>query len=59
MKTTGSLRAALAFTLALTWAAGTVRAQVAGYPDRRIKLLADSCTAAKIAFGAQTRVTAW
>jgi tripartite-type tricarboxylate transporter receptor subunit TctC len=39
MKTTGSLRAALAFTLALTWAAGTVRAQVAGYPDRPIKLL--------------------
>lgn len=39
MKTTGSLRAALAFTLALTWAAGVVRAQVAGYPDRPIKLL--------------------
>lgn len=39
MKTTGSLRAALAFTLALTCAAGAVRAQVASYPDRPIKLL--------------------
>jgi tripartite-type tricarboxylate transporter receptor subunit TctC len=39
MKTTGSLRAALAFTLALTCAAGAVLAQVAGYPDRPIKLL--------------------
>ena len=39
MKTTGSLRAALAFTLALICAAGAVRAQVASYPDRPIKLL--------------------
>src|SRR5262249_62218097 len=39
MKTTGSLRAALAFTLALTCAAGAVLAQVAVYPDRPIKLL--------------------
>jgi tripartite-type tricarboxylate transporter receptor subunit TctC len=36
---TGLLRAALAFALALTCAAGTLRAQVAGYPDRPIKLL--------------------
>ena len=39
MKTMGSLRATLAFTLALTCAAGALRAQVAGYPDRPIKLL--------------------
>ena len=39
MKATGSLRAALAFMLALTCAAAAVRAQVAGYPDRPIKLL--------------------
>ena len=38
MKTTGSLRAALAITLALTCAAGALLAQV-GYPDRPIKLL--------------------
>src|ERR1051326_2481273 len=37
---TGLLRAAaLAFALALTCAAGAVWAQVAGYPDRPIKLL--------------------
>jgi len=36
---TGLLRAALAFALALTCAAGVVRAQVASYPDRPIKLL--------------------
>jgi tripartite-type tricarboxylate transporter receptor subunit TctC len=39
MKTTGSVRVALAFALALTCAAGAVRAQVTGYPDRPIKLL--------------------
>src|SRR5690349_10290522 len=37
MKTTGSLRAALAFALVLPCAAGAVRAQ--SYPDRPIKLL--------------------
>jgi len=36
---TGLLRAALAFALALTCAAGVVRAQVASFPDRPIKLL--------------------
>ena len=36
---TGLLRAALAVALALTCAAGTLRAQVTGYPDRPIKLL--------------------
>lgn len=36
---TGLPRAALAFALALICAAGTLRAQVAGYPDRPIKLL--------------------
>jgi tripartite-type tricarboxylate transporter receptor subunit TctC len=36
---TGLLRAALAFALALACASGAVRAQVAGYPDRPIKLL--------------------
>src|ERR1700761_7651794 len=36
---TGLRRAALAFALALTCAAGAVRAQAAAYPDRPIKLL--------------------
>ena len=36
---TGLPRAALAFALALTCVAGALRAQVAGYPDRPIKLL--------------------
>jgi tripartite-type tricarboxylate transporter receptor subunit TctC len=36
---TGLLRAALAFALALTCAAGVARAQVASFPDRPIKLL--------------------
>jgi tripartite-type tricarboxylate transporter receptor subunit TctC len=36
---TGLLRAALACALVLICAIGTVRAQVAGYPDRPIKLL--------------------
>jgi tripartite-type tricarboxylate transporter receptor subunit TctC len=35
----GLLRAALAVALALTCGAGTLRAQVTGYPDRPIKLL--------------------
>jgi tripartite-type tricarboxylate transporter receptor subunit TctC len=35
----GLPRAALAFALALTCGAGTLRAQVTGYPDRPIKLL--------------------
>jgi tripartite-type tricarboxylate transporter receptor subunit TctC len=36
---TGLPRAALALALALSCAAGTLRAQVAGYPDRPMKLL--------------------
>ena len=39
MKTTGSLRAALAFTLTLICTTSAVRAQAANYPDRPIKLL--------------------
>ena len=50
MKTTGSVRVALAFALALTCAAGAVRAQVTGYPDRPIKLL--------VGFGAGTDIVA-